>query len=208
MRFPGVWRFVSGRQELTADLVNRLSPRYVFFLHWSWKVPTDIVENYECVCFHMTDVPFGRGGTPLQNLILLGHRRTKLTAFRMVEALDAGPVYLKEDLSLDGSAEEIYRRVSQLSAEMIRRMIARQPTPVPQRGEPTVFKRRRPAESRIPPRLSPPKLYDFIRMLDAEGYPRAFLEAGGNRYVFSDASLQEGQVRAVVTIQPVTEEQS
>ena len=92
MRFPGVWRFVSGRQELTADLVNRLSPRYVFFLHWSWKVPTDIVENYECVCFHMTDVPFGRGGTPLQNLILLGHRRTKLTAFRMVEALDAGPV--------------------------------------------------------------------------------------------------------------------
>ncbi len=26
--------------------------------------------KFECVCFHMTDVPYGRGGSPLQNLII------------------------------------------------------------------------------------------------------------------------------------------
>ena len=29
----------------------------------------EIHENYKCIIFHMTDLPFGRGGSPLQNLI-------------------------------------------------------------------------------------------------------------------------------------------
>jgi hypothetical protein len=56
----------------------------------------------------MTDVPFGRGGSPLQNLIVRGRRETKLTALRMSREFDAGPVYMKEPLSLEGGAEEIY----------------------------------------------------------------------------------------------------
>jgi len=55
----------------------------------------------------MTYMPYGRGGSPLQNLIVRGYRHTKLTALRMVEEFDAGPVYLKEDLCLEGNAEEI-----------------------------------------------------------------------------------------------------
>src|SRR5882672_1131472 len=72
-RLLGRWKFIGTREELTADAVNALKPRYIFFLHWSWKVPEELVGNYECVCFHMTDVPYGRGGSPLQNLILRGH---------------------------------------------------------------------------------------------------------------------------------------
>jgi len=205
-KYPGSWHFVSRPEELTVDLVVRLVPRYVFFLHWSWRVPAEIVGDYECVCFHMTDVPFGRGGSPLQNLIVRGYRRTKLTALRMVEAFDAGPVYLKADLSLAGSAEEIYLRASHLSARMIGQLIERQPTPTPQQGEPIVFKRRRPDESRIGARLSPTKLYDFIRMLDAEGYPRAYVEHAGYRWELSSATLEQGEVRAAVTIRPLDEQ--
>ena len=60
--------------------------------------------------FHMTDVLYGRGGSPLQNFIIRGHKETKLTAMKCVKELDAGPVYLKEFLSLLGNAEEIYMR--------------------------------------------------------------------------------------------------
>ena len=81
--YPGTWHFVSRPAELAPERVSSLAPRYIFFLHWSWEVPSEIVNNYECVCFHMTDVPYGRGGSPLQNLIVSGHRRTKLTALRM-----------------------------------------------------------------------------------------------------------------------------
>ena len=76
----GNWHFVNSNDMLVIDKIKSISPRYIFFLHWSFKVPDEIVSNYECVCFHMTDVPYGRGGSPLQNLIIRGHQDTKLTA--------------------------------------------------------------------------------------------------------------------------------
>jgi len=204
--YPGEWLFIDNKDELTTRRVTEHNPRYIFFLHWSWIVPEEIFQNYECVCFHMADVPYGRGGSPLQNLIVRGHRQTKLSALRMVEELDAGPVYLKEDLSLEGSAEEIYIRTTRLSARMIKELITHEPQPVPQSGEPIIFIRRKPAESEIPALDSAATLHDFIRMLDAEGYPCAFIEHKGFRYEFHQTALCDEQVKANVTITPIKED--
>jgi methionyl-tRNA formyltransferase len=163
-------------------------------------VPDELLDHYECVCFHMADVPYGRGGSPLQNLILAGHRQTKLTALRMVRELDAGPIYMKEDLSLEGSAEEIYVRATRQSARMIAALTDSETQPVPQTGEPVVFKRRRPEESEIPEATSLQALHDFVRMLDAAGYPKAFLVNKGFRYELNRAVLYHGRVMADVTI--------
>ena len=141
-KLPGRWYYLGSRDEFSCDAVRKIAPRYLFFLHWSWKVPQEIVDQFECVCFHMTDVPFGRGGSPLQNLIVRGHRETKLTALRMTKDFDAGPVYGKEPLSLEGGAEEIYLRVGRLSATMIERIIRQEPKPTSQQGQPVNFKRR------------------------------------------------------------------
>ena len=92
-----IW--VSNNGQLGRVLEENSDVRYVFFLHWNWLVPECIWKNHECVCFHMTDVPYGRGGSPLQNLIVRGHTETKLTALRMVAEMDAGPVYAKRPLS-------------------------------------------------------------------------------------------------------------
>lgn len=204
-KLPGRWHFVGVREKLTAECVKKLNPRYIFFLHWSSKVPDELIANYECVCFHMTDVPYGRGGSPLQNLIVRGHRTTKLTALRMTSEFDSGPVYLKEDLGLDGSAEEIYRRGTLLSARMIERIIREKPQPVPQSGEVVVFKRRKPEESEISALPSLEQLHDFIRMLDAEGYLKAFINYKGFRFEFDRSNLSDGQVTARVAIKPLKE---
>jgi methionyl-tRNA formyltransferase len=196
----GEWFYLGAREELTVERIREIDPDLIFFLHWSWKVPDEIVNNYECVCFHMTDVPYGRGGSPLQNLILRGHTRTRLTALKMTPELDAGPVYLKRDLDLAGSAQEIYVRATLLSAEMIASIIREKPVPVSQSGDPVVFKRRRPEESEISGIKDPEELYDFIRMLDAEGYPRAFFSHDGFHFEFSRASLQKGVITGQVKI--------
>ena len=201
-RFHGEWSYVSTPGQLD-DVLIAVQPKYIFFLHWSWIVPADIIGRYECVCFHMADVPYGRGGSPLQNLIVRGHHKTRLTALRMVEELDAGPVYLKEELSLEGNAEEIYIRASDLSAKMIRSIIEENPQPIPQEGEPVIFKRRKPIESRIFKMTSIQDLHDFIRMLDAEDYPHAYLEHAGFRYDFHRAALYNGKIVADVTISPM-----
>lgn len=202
-KLPGHWVFVGTREELTPERMNELGPRYIFFLHWSWKVPEQLLAQHECVCFHMTDVPYGRGGSPLQNLIVRGHRETRLTALRMTAEFDAGPVYLKEPLTLDGNAEEILIRASELSARMIGTILARQPAPQVQTGAVTIFKRRKPDESKIPDGLSLDRLHDFIRMLDGEGYPAAFIEHGGYRYEFSRSAVYAGRIQADVKITPI-----
>jgi len=198
---PGSWHFIGRKEELTTAFLKKIQPRFVFFLHWSWKVPQEIFTSFECINFHMADVPYGRGGSPLQNLILRGHKTTKLSALRMTETLDAGPVYLKEDMSLAGTAQEILIRSSELAARMIGRIIRERPEPKEQEGKPVIFERRTPEQSRIPAGLSQEALYDFIRMLDGEGYPAAFLEHEDRQYEFFDAKLNGETLEARILIQ-------
>lgn len=197
---PGEWTLITEPASLTPAVLERLAPRYVFFPHWSSRVPDGIIEAHECVCFHMADLPYGRGGTPLQNLIASGHRFTRMSALRMVHELDAGPVYMKRTFSLEGSAEEIYRRAGLLAFDMMGEIAEAEPRPVPQQGEVTVFRRRRPEESRLPEGGTCEAMYDHIRMLDAPGYPHAFLDHGRWRLSFTQARQAAGGLVAEVTI--------
>ncbi len=193
---PGSWRMICERDDLTLELIERFAPRYVFFPHWSWPVPRDVRERADCVCFHMTDLPYGRGGSPLQNLISLGHESTVVSAIRMVEELDAGPVYCKVPLALDGRAQDIYERAAELVFDLIGEIVRTGPVPAAQSGEATTFKRRKPEASVLPETGSSRQIYDHIRMLDAETYPPAFLDHGDFRIEFSHAALEGDAVSA------------
>lgn len=191
---------VREQSELNLASLNAFMPRYVFFPHWSWKVPEEIFERFECIIFHMTDLPFGRGGSPLQNLIVRGITETKLTALRCVAEMDAGPVYLKRPLSLLGTAEEILIRASKLTGEMIAEIVQKQLVPIPQTGESTIFRRRTPSEGNLSQLNTLEEVFDYIRMLDADGYPPAFLETEHLKFEFTRASLRPGSVIADVKI--------
>lgn len=193
---------VHRKEELTKNFLDNIRPRFIFFPHWSYLIPAEIFESYECILFHMTDLPYGRGGSPLQNLIALGHQNTQISALRVEAGIDAGPVYLKEPLSLLGTAEEIFLRLGRKVELMIDKIIKEEPAPFPQNGEVVFFKRRKPAESSLEySRISDlEKLYDHIRMLDAEGYPKAFLEFERFRFEFSRASLKKDGIIADVRI--------
>jgi methionyl-tRNA formyltransferase len=205
---PGEWHLIDRPDNLTLEAILQIRPRYVFFPHWSWKVPAEIFEAAECVLFHMTDLPYGRGGSPLQNLILRGHKDTQVSAIRMSEEIDAGPIYLKRPLSLEGSAEEIFLRLSKLVFSMIADIVSSHPNATPQTGEPVFFTRRTPDESLIPATASVQQLYDHIRMLDAETYPAAFLDVGDWRIEFRQAKLAGKGLEAQVFIRPRSEKVS
>jgi methionyl-tRNA formyltransferase len=196
---PGKWSLIERQEDLAVDVLRRIRPRYVFLPHWSWRVPDAVIEEFECVCFHMTDVPYGRGGSPLQNLILRGHRDTMMSALRMVHELDAGPIYLKRPLSLAGAAQAIYERAADVIFRMIDEIVRTTPEPEPQTGSPVLFERRRPEQSRLPENGSPESIYDFIRMLDAEGYPHAYVDCGQHRLHLTNASLEDNRVVATAS---------
>ena len=179
--------------------IKKINPKYIFFPHWSQIVDKDIVDSFDCVCFHETDLPFGRGGSPIQNLILAGHEDTVITAFKMDDKIDSGPIYLKRPVSLHGSLEEIFIRSSEIVAEMISDIVENNPEPVAQEKLPIAFKRRNPAQSEIS-LTSLKGLFDFIRMLDADTYPKAFINHEGFKIEFTNASLKTDKIKAYVEI--------
>lgn len=186
--------------ELTEAAMTAFGPSHVFFPHWSWKIPTAVFERFECVVFHMTDLPFGRGGSPLQNLVVRGIENTQLTALRCIADIDAGPIYLKRPLSTLGTAEEVFLRAAKQMQPMIVDIVRRALLPAEQSGEVVPFKRRAPAEGNLLSASGLEQVHDMIRMLDAEGYPRAFLEAGNLRFEFTRSSCRHDHLEANVHI--------
>lgn len=205
-KYTGAWHFADSPAELSSLLAKLDTIEYIFFLHWREIVPTEHLKSYNCICFHMTDLPYGRGGSPLQNLILAGHKKTQVCALRMTETLDAGPVYLRKPLLLEGSAQQIYEKAAEVSWELIEEIIEKKPLPKKQQGTPTLFKRRHPDQSKIPDNLNNIELYDFIRMLDAEGYPHAYIEVGGYRISFNTADVRADTLQAQAVISKIKEE--
>jgi methionyl-tRNA formyltransferase len=192
-KFKDKWWYISDPKKLET-LINNKKPDKIFFIHWRWIVPEKIIRENLCVCFHMTNLPYGRGGSPLQNLILQGHKKTKLSAFRMTMDLDAGPIYLKREMSLDGSALDIYKRASYLAWKIIKIINSKNIKPKPQKGKIKLFKRRKLEDSIIPKLNDANKLYDFIRMLDAPGYPRAYVSNGKLEFELYNAKLINNKI--------------
>ncbi|MEI7995799.1 MAG: formyltransferase family protein [Methylococcaceae bacterium] len=187
--------------KLTKEFLIKINPRYIFFPHWSAIVPKEITAQYECVCFHETDLPYGRGGSPIQNLIERGHKETQITALKMTDIVDGGPIYMKRQLSLLGLAEEIFIRAADLVAGMIEEIVVNQPEPVPQVGEAVCFGRRKPEQSEIDKDTqSLEHIYDLIRMLDAQDYPHAYLDIDNFRIEFTRPALRTDFIEANVII--------
>lgn len=196
---------ITAPAQLTPAAVAAIDPQWIFVPHWSQRIPETIWGQWPTVIFHMTDLPYGRGGSPLQNLIQRGHSSTMLTALRCEAGLDAGDVYLKEILHLHGSAEEIFLRADGLIEHMMERVVREKPVAQPQQGEPVLFNRRTPAQSNLAtcPKGNLNAWYDQIRMLDAAGYPHAFLEGNGMRLEFRRVCQCSNGLHADVVISPI-----
>lgn len=203
---PGLWHYISATEDGWLDTLREKAsesqPRYIFFVHCSEIVPADIYDTYECVVFHPTPLPYGRGGSPIQNMILMGHDETKVSAFRMTGELDAGPVYMQLTLSLRGSLADIFDREMYIVEQIINYMIKNDITPLPQaNGDSAVFRRRKPWQSEVGDQKTIAELYDHIRMLDADTYPRAYLCLGeGIELVFSNAHLRGNKLTVDVEL--------
>ena len=193
--------YIKDISNLTYDDLVKHEPCYVFFPHWSYIIKEEIYKNFNCIIFHMTDLPFGRGGSPLQNLLERKIYKTKISAIKCIGDLDAGDIYLKRDFDISyGNAESIYMRAAEIISEMIDEIIMTNPTPKPQSGNVEYFKRREAYQSNILPLNDLESIHNYIRMLDAPGYPKAFINDNLVRYEFFNVKKINNTLQAQVEI--------
>ena len=191
--------------KLILQKVKKISPDIIFFIHWSKKVEPEIFNNFLCIQFHSSNLPKFKGGSPIQNQIIRGKKISRITAFKMNNKIDSGDICLKKKLSLNGSAEQIFKRMEKISISMIKILAKKKVINFQkQKGNSSYFKRRRPNESLINANknLNLNKIYDFIRMLDAPNYPKAYIKLQKYKILFEsvkkrDNSQLEGKFKIV-----------
>ena len=151
----------------------------------------------------MTDLPYGRGGSPLQNLIVRNKEVTKISAFIMNNKLDSGDLISikKKTLPLDGSAQQIYERSSKIIFEMIKEIInMKKIISFKQKGKVINFKRLK-NNSEINTNIKQlDKIYDHIRMLDAKTYKNAFIKKEKLKITFSNVKKMKNKLKTNITI--------
>ena len=183
------FHLITKKESLTYSRVKKINPNYIFFPDWSWIVPKEIIDNYQCVCFHESNLPKFRGGSPIQNQIIRGMKKTKTTAFLMNSKIDAGDIILQKDLSLNGNIKQIFDRMEKNDFTMICKIIQGKFKRRKQKGTATFYKRRNPKQSELKDlKYSNEYIYNFIRML-TDPYPNAFLKFGGKKIIFRSAEF-------------------
>ena len=201
-RLKGNWIIITKPSKLSINELKKINIENIYFIHWSKIVPKQIYQKYNCISFHMTDVPYGRGGSPLHNLILRGKKSTKISAFKMNNKIDGGPIYLKKILNLDGSAQEIFIKAAKIALRMIIDINNKRLDPKTQKPSKISFKRLKKKDNilNLKKIKNLNELYNRIRMVDAPEYPNAYIEDKNFIFTFSKAKKTKKNLYALVKI--------
>lgn len=151
-------------------------------------VPEVLHRSRSNIVVHASELPKGRGMSPLTWQVLEGRNRIPVTLFEAVEAIDAGPIYLRDSIHLNGN-ELLHEMHEILGAKIVGMCVAfadRWPRilegGVAQAGKPSFFRRRSAEDSRIDPHKSLAEQFNLLRVVDNSRYP-AFVDWLGRRFI-------------------------
>jgi methionyl-tRNA formyltransferase len=160
----------------------------VFYLSYHSVVPpAALALGVNNVVVHGSDLPHGRGWSPLTWQILEGRDEISLTLFEATGSVDAGPIYFKEKVEFDGTEllEELREIIGERSISLCETFIDQYPQIINDRreqvGSATYYRRRTPEDSRIDINLSIMQQINLFRVADNDRYP-VFFEWNDRRY--------------------------
>jgi methionyl-tRNA formyltransferase len=142
-----------------------------------------LLSGYEWFNVHPSLLPRWRGAAPVERAIQAGDERTGVSIMRLVEELDAGPVYLagEEPIRPGDDYGTLAPRLAQLAGELLVRTLDERPEPVPQPDDGVTYAEKISADDR---RLDPARPADELARTVSALTPHvgAWVEiAGGER---------------------------
>ncbi|MDT8993101.1 formyltransferase family protein [Curvibacter sp. APW13] len=183
---------LAGHTVRIAHRVEQALPAdFCFCLSFSRIVSAEVRKQYRhTLVVHESELPDGRGWAPMTWQILEGKNRIPVTLIEAVDAVDAGPIYLQEWITLNGTELNPEWRLLQAQAtlDLCMQWVKAYPAIVdrarPQTGAGSVYARRRPTDSRLDPSKTLAEQFNLLRVVDNDQYP-AYFEMAGVRYKIS-----------------------
>lgn len=143
-------------------------------------------RNRNNIVVHASDLPKGKGFSPLQWQILEGNEEIVLTLFEVIAEVDAGPYYLKRSIKFDGT--ELYKELREKLANMIIDMCVffvenyGKLDPIEQTENESFYRRRNVQDDEINPDNTIIELFNHFRIADNENHPLYFYYKN-NKYI-------------------------
>jgi len=160
-----------------------------FYLSCSQVVPKSIRDRFHHnLVVHESDLPSGKGWSPLTWQILEGKNRIPVTLFEATEKVDSGDIYLQEWLEFEGHEliDELRQAQAAATLHLCRAFVNRYPEVLqsakPQVGKESFYPRRKPKDSRLDVNCSLAQQFNLLRVVDNEKYP-AFFELHDRQYL-------------------------
>jgi len=158
----------------------------LFILSYLRKVPQEVLlKSAHNIVIHGSELPSGKGWSPVPWQILEGKNEIPFTLFEAAEKIDAGAVYFRGILKLEGHEliHEWQQKVAELVFSLALQFIDTNGTlmPKPQQGKETFYERRTPDDSKLDPQKSIAEQFNLLRVVDNDRFP-AFFEWRGHRY--------------------------
>jgi methionyl-tRNA formyltransferase len=160
---------------------------YLFLVSCKQIVSARVRSRYRhALVIHASDLPRGRGWSPIAWTILAGEHRVTVSLLEADDKVDSGAIWAQRQFELDGHEllPEINRRLFDIEFELIEYAIDHGGaiTPKAQTTEGvSYYARRTPSDSRLDPQKSIAEQFDLIRICDENRYP-AFFDHRGHRY--------------------------
>ncbi len=138
----------------------------------------NLEKNKNNIVVHASDLPKGKGFSPLQWQILEGKNNIPVTLFEAVEDLDAGPYYLKSEIKYNGTElyHELRRKLAEKIIELCILYVEQYSTikAVKQSGELSIYQKRTDKDDEIDIDSTVRELFNHFRIADNERFPLYF----------------------------------
>ena len=201
---PWLRRWASKRPEpvqILHDVSDANGGKVLFLVSCSQLINSERRARYEaCLVLHASDLPEGRGWSPLVWQVLEGREDMVLSLLDADEPVDSGAIWAKRSFRVPNHATfaEINERLFTAEVELMDdalRLIAEGHKPKPQSVEAaTWYPRRRPADSRLDPARTIEEQFDLLRVSDPARYP-AYVELRGHRYAVTLTKIDQTQTK-------------
>lgn len=187
------WHWVKDKSE--AISTDFKSFEHIFVFRWPYIINEEDLKTSNFIGFHTSNLPEGKGGSPLQNQIMEGIYESKVNAIKLVPEVDGGPIYFSSPITLQGSIEDVWHTISLVAEKLIKKILLENPIPQAQPAtEAKIYKRRKNNNIEKSDVKTIESLHRFIQMLDGEGYPQAFFETDDFRIELSRTSMKQGSI--------------
>ncbi len=179
-RIP-VYQPQSLKDEGIVETIINFAPDFIVVAAYGQLLPKSVLDIAPCINLHASLLPKYRGASPIQQALLEGEKITGVTAMRMEEGLDSGPILAWDVVPIEifDRKEALFERLAQRAATLtplvLRDFDRIQPLPQCD-ADATWCKKIRRSDGLVDFRDDAMRIYNRFRAF--EGWPGIYLESG------------------------------